>query len=109
VWVPVEKALPNLHAISTPQRTWCRLLRKRQCKSHKKRPDRLNRWVVHVDVEEFELLVEEICCSNGEETIALWQTVTDHRIDGPEVITTGPSGVIEERLKRAVLIPIRGR
>ena len=27
----------------------------------------------------------------------LGQAVTDHRIDGSEVITTGPSDVIEER------------
>ena len=96
--------------MSTPQRTWSQPLRKRQCESHKKRPDQLNRWVVHVDLEELELLVEEICRSNGDDTIPLRQTVTDRRIDGPEVIATGPNdSVIEESLKRAVLIPVRGR
>ena len=91
-----EPAPPFAHRTS-------RSLRERQRDPREDRPGRLDRRVVEVDLEEVELLVEQIRRSHRDETVPLRQTVGDRRIDGPEVIATGPKGTVGSR--KAVNVP----
>src|SRR5207249_3264953 len=79
---------------------------KRQCDSCKEHPIWAYARIPKVCVKVLKLFVEKIGRANRDETVPLRQTVTGGRIDGPEVIATGPNHPCLNALKLPVLIKV---